>query len=357
MNIDLLKKTDWMMLEAIVGSNLYGLNTKDSDIDHKGIFILPWKELGSMNQIEQVSDAKQDNTYYEIKRFLQLAMKSNPNTLELFYLPKDMILTTSPAYDELVKHKDLFLTKNIRGSLGGYATAQIHKARGKNKKISNPMSKDRKDPMDFCYVMTYLGAKPLKKWLAIQRLKHRDQKKYGLSKLDHTHNTYYMYYDEYDVGFRGILKDGADELRMSSIPKDNLGEQEILYFHSEAYSKYCKEYKEYWEWMKDRNEARFISVEKHGKGYDGKNLMHCFRLLEMGIDAAKTGDLIVKRENKQWLLDVRNGVFEYDDLIKQADERLKEFDEAMESCDLPKDINFAKVDDLLLNLRDIHNTL
>ncbi len=352
MNLEQLYASDYMLLKAIVGSNLYGLNTKDSDVDHKGIFVLPNKELGKMHRIEQVSDARQDNTFYEIGRFLQLAMKANPNILELFYLPEDMILEKTSAYNLLVKNRDMFLTKSIRNSLGGYAIAQIHKARGKNKKIVNPVDKIRKTPLDFCYILNITGAEPLRQWLTVQRGDAFKQEKYGLSKVDHAHNIYYIYYDEDIYDFKGIVNEDSNELRLSSIPKECIIQFEVLYYNSEGYSEHCKDYKEYWDWMEDRNEARYASVEIHGKGYDGKNLMHCFRLLDMGIDAAKYGELIVKRPNKDWLLKVKHGEFEYDDLIIQAEEKLEEFDAVIQICDLPEKIDIKKVNELLLEIRE-----
>ena len=354
MNLEQLYASDYMLLKAVVGSNLYGLNTKNSDVDHKGIFVLPNKELGKMHRIEQISDEKQDNTFYEIGRFLQLAMKANPNILELFYLPPKMILQKTSAYEILVKNRDLFLTKAIRNSLGGYAIAQIHKARGKNKKIVNPVDKIRKTPMDFCYILGITGAKPLKEWLTIQRGDGFKQEKYGLSKVNHIHNTYYLYYDEDIYDFRGIMSEDGNELRLSSIPKEAIIGFEVLYYNSEGYSEHCKDYKDYWDWMENRNEARYASVENHGKGYDGKNLMHCFRLLDMGIDAANTGKLIVERYNRNWLLKVKHGEFEYDDLITQAEEKLEEFDKAIEDCDLPTKVDINKVNDILLEIREDH---
>ena len=303
-----------------------------------------------MHKIEQVSDERQDNTFYEIGRFLQLAMKANPNILELFYLPKDMILERTPSYDLIVESRDMFLTKSIRNSLGGYAIAQIHKARGKNKKIVNPVDKERKTPMDFCYILTITGAKPLKEWLFVQRGDAFKQENYGLSKVDHAHNIYYIYNNEEKYDYKSIIGKDSNELRLSSIPKEAIIGFDVLYYNSEGYSEYCKDYKDYWDWMANRNEARYASVENHGKGYDGKNLMHCFRLLDMGIDAAKNGELIVKRSNKEWLLKVKYGEFEYDDLITQAEEKLEEFEVAIETCDLPTKVDINKVNDLLLTI-------
>jgi hypothetical protein len=162
-----------------------------------------------------------------------------------------------------------------------------------------------------------------------------------------------MYHNAGIYPFRGIMHEDGTELRLSSIPVSLIGQEHVIYFASENYSNYCRAYNEYWEWMENRNESRYISVENHNKGYDGKHMMHCFRLLETGIDAAIHGELIVKRPNREWLLDVREGKFEYTDLIKLAEEKLQQMEEELSKSYLPDTVNNDDVDLLLLKLRNI----
>ncbi len=352
MNIEQLESSGYIMFKAIVGSKLYGLDTPSSDTDIKGIYKLPLDILLKRHFQDQVEDSTNDQVYYEVSKFLGLAMKANPNTLELLYAPDEFILESNVDYELIREHRDMFLTKNIKYSLGGYAIAQIKKARGKNKKIVNPIAKERKSPLDFCRLIYKSGSISLKGWLAETGYK---QEQFGLVNINGMHNNYLMYWDQNKYTFRGILKPGAGELRLSSIPKEIDLNPYTLYYASEAYSNYCKDYKEYWEWMENRNESRYASVEKHNKGYDGKHLMHCFRLLEMGIDAAKHGELIVKRpaKEREWLLSVRAGDLEYEDLIAKADEKLKNMEDLVSKSDLPDSIDSDFVDNLLIDLRGV----
>jgi predicted nucleotidyltransferase len=350
MDVKQLEGTDFILLKAIVGSQLYGLATPSSDIDIKGIYKLPLNQLLRRNYQDQVNDERNDQVFYEVGRFLGLAAKANPNTLEVLYSPDEFILKSSEDYKLIRSHRDKFLTKAIRDSLGGYAIAQIKKARGNNKKIVNPIDKIRKTPLEFCYIIQQNNTIPLTRWLSEGAW---TQNEFGLSKLNDAHNVYLMYYNEDTYPFRGLVNDSSNELRLSSIPKELVGKERVIYFASENYSNYCKNYAEYWEWMENRNESRYASVEEHKKGYDGKHLMHCFRLLDMGIDAAKYGDLIVKRPNREWLLSVRNGEFDYDDLITQADEKLTEMDELIKKSSLPGKIDEDFIDDLLLEIRGV----
>jgi predicted nucleotidyltransferase len=352
MNLSELRETGYIIGETIVGSQLYGLATPESDTDTKGIFKLPIDELLKFSHPQQIDDERNDTVFYELKRFLDLAMAGNPNILEVLYAPDDKILIDSIDYQFLRENRSTFLTKNIRNSLGGYAVQQIKKARGQKKKIVNPVDKKRKDLLDFTYVLAPLGATPIKEWLHRQR-HHAEtlQENYGAASVDHAKNVFYIYYNKGKYDFKGLIGEDSNQLRMSSIPKDVILDYIPVYCNIEGYSTYCKEYKEYWDWVAKRNPARYASVEKHGKGYDGKNLMHCFRLLEMGIDAARTGELQVVRPNREWLLKVRAGDFEYDDLINEAERKLKELDEAIEKSSLPSRVNRKEVEKILMSLR------
>ena len=350
MNIEDLEKTNFIIFKAIVGSQLYGLNTPSSDTDIKGIYKFPLNILLKRGFQNQVNDEKNDQVFYEVSKFLNLVMSANPNMLELLYIPDEFVISCGIDYYLLRQERSKFLTKSIKNSLGGYAIAQIKKARGSNKKIVNPIDEIRKTPLDFCYIIQHNNTIPLNKWLSDGCYL---QNEFGLSNLNDAHNVYLMYHNQDKYTFRGLVDENSNELRLSSIPKELIGTEKIIYFASENYSNYCKNYKEYWYWMEHRNESRYISIENHDKGYDGKNLMHCFRLLDMGIDAAKYGELIVKRPNREWLLDVREGKFEYDDLIKQAEEKLKEMEELVDKSDLPDFIDDEFVDNLLLEIRDI----
>jgi hypothetical protein len=82
------------------------------------------------------------------------------------------------------------------------------------------------------------------------------------------------------LGYKGIIqKENSNEVLLSSISK---GEVCIGYLsvNQVGYSKYCKEYTEYWEWIDKRNNERYETKQQHGKNYDSKNRMHTIRLLQ-----------------------------------------------------------------------------
>ena len=163
MNINFLKQNNLILLEAIAGSRSFGLATEKSDTDIKGVYFLPKEEFFGLNYIPQISNDTNDEVYYEIGRFVELLQKNNPNILEILAGPEDCILERNTLMD-FIKPQD-FLSKLCKDTFAGYAISQIKKAKGLNKKILNPVEKERKSILDFCYVLENNGSISLKKWL------------------------------------------------------------------------------------------------------------------------------------------------------------------------------------------------
>jgi hypothetical protein len=360
-DIQWLKDNDLIVFSGIVGSQAYGISTPESDVDIKGVFIQPLEDILGFGYVEQVSDKKNDTTYYELKRFLQLLQTNNPTILELLNLPGDCILHKDPIFDEVLNRKDFFISRKCRFSFGGYAVEQIKKARGMNKKIVNPMEPERKGVLDFCYVPFEQGSIPVKEYLKMQDW---NQEVCGLSSIPHMRFTYSVYYNKaQDLEkkgvkvpvlnyYRGIVsnEETSNDVCLSDIPKGVMPDF-IIQFNSDGYSTYCRTYKEYWDWVANRNPKRFADNMLHGGGYDGKNLAHCHRLLDMAIEIGEGKGINVRRENRRQLLSIRRGEYDYDLLIKEADEKIAKMDDVFINSSLPKEIDPNLIDSLLIEMR------
>src|SRR5436190_639318 len=80
-----------LMLEGIVGSVAYGLETPDSDIDYAGIYIEPTHRLLGLHPPSRERATKQgrdgaDATYHEIGKAMSLLLSCNPTASELLWL-------------------------------------------------------------------------------------------------------------------------------------------------------------------------------------------------------------------------------------------------------------------------------
>ncbi len=347
MTISDLKEQGLIIYECISGSRAYGLEVATSDTDIRGVFILPQEVIYGTGYIPQVSNKSNDIVYYEIGRFFELLKKNNPNILELLATPDDKVLLKHPVIDRI--ETKLFLSRKCKDTFGGYAFTQVRKARGLNKKIVNPVEKEKKSILDFCYVLQGQGAVAVSSWLEANNYV---QENCGLVNVAHCKDVYGVYYDvKGELGYRGILKkEMATTVLLSSIPK---GEMPVghLYFNEDGYVKYCKDYKEYWDWVEKRNEARYQTNLEHGKNYDSKNMMHTFRLLDMAIEILRDGEINVRRPNREELLAIRNGEWEYDELLAKADQKMEELESVSQKTTLPEESNHDLIEKLLVSIR------
>lgn len=314
MTIQEIKEKGLLLFECISGSKAYGLDTPQSDTDIKGVFYLPQEQFYGLGYVAQVNNETNDEVYYELGRFVELLCKNNPNILELLASPPECILYRHPLMDRLTI--DMFLSKLCKDTFAGYALTQIRKARGYKKKVVNPIEKERKNVLDFCYIMDRYQSIPLQTWLEATGY---HQEHCGLSSIPHSKGMYALFYDaDRKHGYHGIaLKESANEVSLSCIPK---GEQAVAYLccNAEAYSLYCKQYKEYWDWVQERNDNRYQTNLDHGKNYDSKNMMHTIRLLQVAEDIMRHGRLTVRRPNREELLSIKSGNMDYDDLLHMA---------------------------------------
>jgi len=347
MNIKEIKNKGLLLFECISGSHAYGLNTPQSDIDMKGVFYLPKEQFYGLNYIPQISNETSDEVYYELGRFVELLIKSNPTILEILATPEDSVLYRHPLMNRL--DVSMFLSKLCKESFAGYAISQIRKARGLKKKIVNPVDKERQSALEFCYVVQGYSSVAVNQWLATQGIR---QEQCGLAAVPHAKGLYALFLDKTGtLGYRGIISgDAANDVSTSSIPK---GEKELanLFFNKDGYSAYCREYREYWEWVEKRNENRYLTNMQHGKNYDAKNIMHTIRLLQVAEEIFTKGQLIVRRPNREELLSIRAGNAEYDDLLEQANGLIERIELAYESSALPETPDEKAIEKLLVEMR------
>lgn len=172
---------------------------------------------------------------------------------------------------------------------------------------------------------------------------------YDLSTLDELVDWYQR---QKPIGYRGMV--GTDkqsnELRLSSVSKD---EKPICWvsYNQTGYQKHCIDYKNYKDWEKHRNPVRYES--NLNKNYDAKNVMHSMRLINMCTEIARGEGFKVNRRNidREFLLDVKNHKYEYEEVMAILDEKKLMMDKAISESKLPDEIDISFVNDLLLDIR------
>lgn len=335
-------KTNKIIFGCIVGSHAYGTNVEGSDVDKKWVYVQSAKDLFVNGYKPQIEISK-DEVAFELTRFLELARKANPTILELLFSPEDCILYEHPLWKKVTEYKKEFLTKQCRFSFGGYAISQIEKAKGLDKKLNWEKERTvRKSVLDFCYWIAPVRAFeaerspfrsiPLKSYHTPEQIKRM-----GLSSIPHTRDLYNLYSDIRYIGtFSGVVKDEetSNDINLSTIPKDALCIG-MLYFNKDAYQVHCKEYREYREWLDKRNKQRYVDIENHQQQIDGKNLLHCVRLIETALDIAEHKELVVRRDNAQFLIDIRQGKVNLERIIEHAQKKIENMDILFKESTLP----------------------
>lgn len=123
---DLTHYRQYVIYSCIVGSRAYGLDHDASDVDRRGIYLPPADAHWSLYGVpEQVQDERSDECYWELQKFLTLALKANPNILECLYTP--LVEQATPLARELLDMRGIFLSRLVYQSYGGYVMSQFKK--------------------------------------------------------------------------------------------------------------------------------------------------------------------------------------------------------------------------------------
>ena len=432
-SFDEIRNKSLLIYSYVRGSTAHGTVTKDSDIDKGGIYLAPVEQiLGlGLDYQDQISNETNDIVWYELQKFMNLLLKSNPTVLEALFVDDKYVEYEHLIMTEIKKYKEKFLTKKCFDSFFSYAKSQIKKARGLNKKINWEVP-ERKGILDFVYTYHKQGSSKIQNWLEYRNLK---QKYCGLVNVPNMHDNYSVFYDwgnhflnenvtfedlkeaylddnVYDIinivkrlkngeknltlvkklrkaqfknmanfiyetyglddfhgltdvvsleywfelqkpiGYKGMTNEAetSNELRLSSVEQGVLPICHISY-NKDGYSSHCRVWKEYQEWIKHRNPVRYESNLK--KSYDAKNMCECFRLINCGIEIARGEGYKVDRSNidADFLLDVKNHKYEYNELMEMLEKKNVEMEKAMAESTIPEKIDVEFVNDLLLKIR------
>ncbi len=352
-----------LLFKALVGSQSYGTAVEGSDHDYRGVYIQDPADV-YVNGYKEQLDITKDEVYYEVGRFLSLCCTGNPTMLELMYTPEDCIEYIDPVFQKVIDSRQMFITKALRYSFGGYAVEQIKKAGGLQKKMNWEKQKiTRKDVEDMCNVYPLdevnreykSDAVGLKTWL---RDNQYETKYCGLVKLEHFRDCYLLFHDSrqfisdnprfadqvLSVKFMGISSgEDANDVCVSEIPK-YMTPKAILFFHRDAYSVHCKEYREYTAWLAKRNVQRYVDIEGHGQQIDGKNILHCVRLIQLGT-------INVRRPNAEYLIEIRKGKHNLKTLLTKCEQDIQDMDKAFLESNLPDKVDKKLVEQVIKDIK------
>lgn len=111
---------------AVVGSRAFGLDTESSDTDVRGTYQAPSRAFFSLvKPPAHVEGPGPEQFSWELERFCGLALKANPNLLEVLHSP--LVLQCTQVGEELLALRPAFLSRLAHTTYAGYVLSQHKK--------------------------------------------------------------------------------------------------------------------------------------------------------------------------------------------------------------------------------------
>ena len=385
-------------MECVAGSKMYGLDTPESDTDVRGVYKLPPHiKNGIKSYPNEVADDSQDIKYYELEKFIKLAIDNNPNIIELLFATEWTFI--SDDWQKIIDNKELFISLKAKNTFLGYAHSQLKRARGKNKKVHDTSKYFDKKALlyitslyhknewtecefkqkfnkylfkyvkeniiddeiidcdysilqkpklvDFCYVVLKENFDNNKNQPGMRPVQLDSLCEYDLSKMDHFTDMYKMYKNG-----SGAIEN--NQICLKSISKerefdDFIG---IVSIQQDAYTKALKGYSSFWEWWVSHNKKRYSKQNGEKSDFDLKNFMHCIRLLLSGKNIALNYEPSLKfdKETESFLRNIRNGKYDYSFLMEKSELLIEEITKLFNESNLQYSADVDKINELYLEL-------
>jgi uncharacterized protein len=296
---------------TLSGSVGYGTNVGHSDVDLRGVTMERKESLYGFQGFEQFEDAETDTVIYGLKKFISLAIRGNPNILELLGTKDEHILHMNKYGQALRDHRDIFLSKRIINTFGNYASAQL-------RRLQNALARDHY-PQD-------------------------EKEKHILNSINNQMNHFTANYADFGKGSMKLYIDKSNKQGMDTeIFMDIHIDKYPLRDFASIYSEMNNIVREY-EKLNHRNRKK-----DDNKLY--KHAMHLIRLLVMGTEILNTHEINTYREREQELLmDIRQGKYTYEQLYELVEECEVKFKEAASGTTLPDQPDEERAEKLLINL-------
>ena len=110
---------------CVVGSTAYGLAQDHSDLDRRGFYLPPADFEWSLSGVPEQLETDQEECYWELEKFIRLALKANPNILECLYSP--LVEHCTPLAEELIGAREMFLSQYAHRTYNAYVLSQFKK--------------------------------------------------------------------------------------------------------------------------------------------------------------------------------------------------------------------------------------
>lgn len=391
---------------TLTGSHAYGTAQPGSDVDVRGCCVAPLRvRLSFRTHFEQLAwlpgsgeqpplgptfaqamvraqshpsagasmlgpdAAPPDVVIYDLAKLVSLCVQANPNMLELLFVDQREVLHSTPTWERLRVHRDRFLSQKVRHTFAGYAKGQLKRIQGHRDWLLHPpdheptraefglpeqslLSADERNSIEENI------AKLIRSWSVDEAIELSGAERDVLrERLREFWSAALRARPSTDLGDLGKLAplDGEAEQQLDEQVAEvagaslGLGAAVLHTLRQERrYRAARKRWEQFQRWQRDRNPKRAALEAEHG--YDTKHGMHLIRLLRMGLEILRDGEVRVRRPDADELLAIRNGALAYEALIAEADALEQGMREALKTTSLPKQPDEQAIDELLFEL-------
>lgn len=340
-----------LIVSHMSGSHAYGMNTPTSDVDVRGVFCTGREFITTpyFNCKEQVIPSMEDAKVTEVTRFIQMYTEANPNILEALWVDDEDILTSSEVYDLLRENAHPLLSKKVAFTYSGYALSQLKRVKGHNKWINNPCPKDPPEQVDYVsLVQNFSDEKILPSEFTLRNYK------LGCRLIPFGNNLFGLYTTDRATSYSTHTENGMLNTVFDNESRVDWGAPTmIVKWNKEEWIKDKDNHTNYWKWKRNRNPIRAALEEEHGA--DMKHISHLVRLLRTAEEVLKYESIQVKRPDAEELLAIRNGAWQYDDIVKWAEEKDKLIRTTLyNNSSLPVKPNIKLAAQLTMDIQDMY---
>ncbi len=117
---------------TVSGAHLYGFPSPDSDVDLRGAFVLPLREVLGLEAPEETiskmweqEGREMDLVAHDVKKFTCLLLNKNGYVMEQIFSP--LVVHTTPAFEELRELARGAITRHVYHHYAGFASSQVRK--------------------------------------------------------------------------------------------------------------------------------------------------------------------------------------------------------------------------------------
>lgn len=307
-----------IVMLGLGGSYSYGTNTEGSDVDVRGIALNTKNEILLARPFEQVVHTETDTVVYSFTKFVKLLTEANPNIVEMLFLEPEHYLYLTDIGKELIDKRNIFLSKKVFYTFGGYARAQLSR-------LDNKTMRNLEQPGQELHILR-----------SIQNASHT------------YHEKYFPYSDD-------SIKLYIDKSKREDMQTEIFMDIDLKHYPLRDYKCMWAEMhnivKDYGKIGKRAKSALKRDINKHA--------MHLVRLQVSAIQMLSEGTMnTCRKDEHEFLMDIRNGKYTKDnnqmtdEFFEIVDELEQKMNRAFENSPLPNKPNLKAIDKFVCEVNE-----